>query len=98
MDLALAMGMPHAELAERMTESEFFDWDRYDSQKGLPWKRIERQLARIAMFLDLGLLGKGRARLSEYFPDEEPVGAAEAAIADAVEEPFSGGIVIKRNG
>lgn len=97
MDLALNLGIPHDELAERMTESAFWDWDRYERQKGLPWQRIERQLARIAMFLDLGLLGKGRARLSEYMPDVEPASAADDAIADAIEAPFSGGIVIKRN-
>lgn len=96
MGLALHLGKQDRELSDEMTEAEFSEWDRYDRQVGMPWRRIEDQLARIAMFLDLGLLGKKSARLSEYRPSFDQVAANDEALIDAIEEPFSGGVVIKR--
>ena len=83
-----------------MSEREFGAWSKYASQKGMPWKRIEIQLARIAMLLDLGLGGAQRARLADYMGEslqELIVGKADT-LADDIEDAFGGGLVIKRGG
>ena len=81
-----------------MSEREFGAWSKYAAQKGMPWQRIEVQLARIAMLLDLGLGSAQRARLADYMGatlDELLQGKADT-LADDVEDAFGEGIVIRR--
>lgn len=81
-----------------MSEREFGKWSQYAAQKGMPWQRIEVQLARIAMLLEAGLLGEKRVRLVDYMGatlDELLQGKADT-LADDVEDAFGEGIVIKR--
>ena len=81
-----------------MTEREFARWSKYAAQKGMPWQRIEVQLARIAMLIDVGLVGAKNARLRDYMGgslEELVIGKADT-LADDIEDAFGEGIVIKR--
>lgn len=102
-DLALAFGEQVPALKRRMSEREFARWSRYAAQKGMPWRRIEVQLARIAMLIDLGLGGAKRARLRDYMGEtlEELVtgrAAVDEVLIDEVESAFGSGTVIRRGG
>ena len=74
MDLALTMGRTASDLRRDMSEVELFDWGRYAAQKGLPWARVEKLLARILMILDLvHMKAPGTtASLADYIPGNEP--------------------------
>ncbi len=86
--MALELGIPPRELRARLSERDFFELQCYAEQRGgLPQQRQEIQLARIAMFLDAGLLGNKNAKLADYMPD----GVRADQIADEAEDMLGGG-------
>ncbi len=95
MDLALECGSPQLEeLGRELSEREFYAWSKYAEQRGgLPMRRIETLLARMAYAFDVGFLGKKNARLSDYlYTDRE----RNDEMAEEVEGLFAaGGAVVK---
>lgn len=73
MDLAATFGCTVAELGQRLTMAELMLWSRYHACKGLPWRRIEMHLARVAQTM-AAVMGGGDAAgpLSDYLVDPRP--------------------------
>lgn len=87
MDLALATGRTVAELSNGMTERELGDWCRYADQRGMPWARLEKMLARILMILDLvHMRAPGtRAHWTDYLPGRSEAEVQQVRLARAIE-------------
>ena len=54
MDLALAFGMPVAEIRKTMTEPELHLWAKYAVNPGMPFKRLEIYFAQLALMIARG--------------------------------------------
>lgn len=77
MDLAATLGCTVAELAHRMTATELALWLRYHGRKGLPWRRIEIHLARVAQIVATSMGGAdANLPLSTYLVDPAPTTTA----------------------
>lgn len=94
MDLALEMGKTARQVRREMPERELYDWQRYAERRGgLPMRRIEVLLARIACAFDVGYMGRKNVRLMDYL--ETPQERAEA-VGEDMENLFTGGTVVRR--
>lgn len=96
MDLALEFGIAPRRLRRELTERDLFQLGQYRARRGgLPLRRIEVLLARIAYAFDVGFMGKSNARLSDYLSTEQE---RDAEVAETAEMAFGGaGTRIKGN-
>ena len=78
MELALELGMTEAQLKRSMRESELVRWDKFRLRRGLPMRRLEVQLAQIALIL-AKTAGAKNVNLSDFLLFDEPPDALEAA-------------------
>ena len=77
MDLAQSLGCTVDELSRRMTVAEFNLWLRYSAYKGLPWRRVELQLAQISLMVGRGLGAlPAETALGDLLIDPPPPGDA----------------------
>lgn len=68
MDLALEMGMTAAGLSRVMTERELADWTAYRAQWMLPTRRLQMQLAQVALMVAASG-GAKNAKLQDFLFD-----------------------------
>jgi hypothetical protein len=65
-----------------MTEGEFADWQTYAAHRMLPFRRLQMQLAQVALVI-AQVNGAKDLRLKDFLFDPEPeLGAAEEMTAD----------------
>lgn len=80
-DLSFAFGLTPSELAQRLTEREFWLLWQDSLERHLPQRRIEILLAQIAMHIDLSSGAKESASLRDYLaciePPPEPIDEPE---------------------
>lgn len=77
----LALGQPSiAQMAATMTEAEFTSWRLHAAKYALPFRRLELQLAQIAMFIARYIGGASNDSIRDYlFDPPDPVADVEAA-------------------
>lgn len=83
MDLALE-GIPGAADGS-MTEAVFRQWQRYAARYGLPTRRLQLQLALIALVVAQSMGGSADAKLSDYLFDPRDESDDGDALAAALE-------------
>lgn len=71
MDLALSLGMPVAALS-RMSERELRQWSGYASKRMLPQRRLEVQLAQIALLIAQTMGGAEGVTIKDFLFDPPP--------------------------
>jgi hypothetical protein len=64
--------MTVATLSRTMTENELRDWQKYAARYMLPTRRLQLQLAQIAMFIAVCMGGAKNAKLENYLFDPPP--------------------------
>lgn len=94
--MALEFGIPPRRLRRELTERDFYELGRYRARRGgLPLRRIEVLLARIAYAFDVGFMGRTNVKLSDYLATEQE---RDEEVSEAAEVAFGGvGTRIKGN-
>ena len=87
-DLAAELGTPVAVLARTMTENELRDWQAYAARYALPSRRLQLQLAQIAMLIAVTMGGAKDVKLTDYLFDPPPTPKERKKALDEAKEFF----------
>lgn len=80
--------MPVSVLARSMTEEELRDWRTYDNRFILPSRRLQLQLAQIAMLIAVCMGGAKDAKLEDYLFDPPPTPKETKRMLDDAKQFF----------